>query len=134
MIESIISELLEWLIYIIIFGVIGVVGFFLKKISGNESDERTGSEKKEIPSIHKSVLNKQKSYRKSNKEYPASVSLQTQLKDACENSKKSSVQTENADKDFNDLPKNDKLISFNKKTLKDAVILKEILDLPVALR
>jgi hypothetical protein len=84
-----------------------------------------------IPRIHKEVRSKQKFYRKSNKKHPAAFS-QFERETTSEIYENSNVGTESFVQ--NSEVSKDQKYFFDKKTLKEAVVFKEILDLPVALR
>ena len=84
-----------------------------------------------VPRIHKEVRNRQKSYRRANKKYPAAISPLAKdiVSEIYENSNVGTevfVQNSEVSKD--------QKYFFDKKTLKNAVVFKEILDLPIALR
>jgi len=84
-----------------------------------------------VPRIHKEVRSKQKFYRKSNKKHPVAFS-QFERETISEIYENSNVETEIFVQNSEVLK--DQKYFLDKKTLKDAVVFKEILDLPVALR
>ncbi|MDR0304943.1 MAG: hypothetical protein LBH98_09310 [Chitinispirillales bacterium] len=89
-------------------------------------------QRKKISDVHKQIRNSQKTYRKTDeKKY---YNIQEYFNN--ENSKKTINDSFN--KEFNeknaDIFEKNKLILLNKKTLKEAMIFKEILETPVSLR
>jgi len=84
-----------------------------------------------VPRIHKEVRSKQKFYRRTNKKRPAAFP-QFEREITPEIYENSNVGTEVFVQ--NSEVSKDQKYFFDKKTLKNAVVFKEILDLPIALR
>jgi len=120
-------------IFIVVLGIIAsfVVKYFFDNNVRKIDLSQLYKTVKIVPRIHKEVRNRQKSYRRANKKYPAAISPLAKdiVSEIYENSNvglENLVQKSNASKE--------RKYFFDKKTLKDAVVFKEILDLPIALR
>lgn len=114
---------------VFIFAVV-IKYFFDKNVKGIDIRQLYKTEKI-VPRIHKKVRNEQKFYRKSNKKYPA-VFSQIEREITAEIYENSNAETQTFAQNLAVVK--DRKCFFDKKTLKDAVVFKEILDLPVALR
>jgi len=122
---------MENFFYLLIFVAFAAVKYFFDKKVKEIDLAQIYKAVKPVARIHKQVRNKQKFYRRANKKYPAAVSVVAQ--DIRKEIYGSSVVTHDIVEQKTDVFSERKYI-FGKKTLKDAVVFKEILDLPVALR
>jgi hypothetical protein len=122
---------MESFLYILVFVFIVFVKYFFDKKLKETDVRRFYKTKRTVPYIRKKVRIRQKIYRKSNKK-PFVAFSQVEREISAKIYENSEIQTQRFTQD-SAVSENRKRL-FNKKTLKDAVIFKEILDLPVALR
>jgi CTP synthase (UTP-ammonia lyase) len=118
--------MIEYLLYFFLF--ILVIGInLLIKNKNFLFEQNSPNRKKTFFYLHRKVRSRQKSFYKSNKKYSTILPKNSVLK--TEYSQTEPVEIfENCDNEFNCG------LNFNTKTAKTAMILKEVFDLPLALR
>ena len=121
---------MEDLLYILLFVFIICLNLFVgkKNVIKKMFNFPSENEDKQIKNIHKKIQNKQKLYRKQNKKYSVNIpEIKPEIINGFQNFEAIKPQK------IENIVQNPSVFLSN-KTLKDAVILKEILDLPIALR
>jgi hypothetical protein len=128
------EELLFFLLFLFIVG----VNLLLKGKAAFQKAFDSSSPQKHVKSLHKKVLSEQKYLRRSEKRYSSAVSQtcpQAQIQpQPAVNVSRTQVSTVEYPKRALPQKTENKRFNFDKKSLKDAFVMKEILDFPLALR